>query len=172
MIFQTGRCRHWTESNWPRHISQLLCAASATSSYKRAANPNIPAPIAPRPTATWFAAPVGVAVAEAADALPALAAEDAAELALEAAELRDALALEAAELKEADALDAREEAADEALDARSETELLALAAAPVPVAVELAVPLLADEVQVADAGNNEEAETGSQMLWAYARAAV
>jgi len=58
-------------------------------------------------------------------------------------------------------LEALEEAAEE-------TEL---AVAPAPL-VPVAVPLLADEVQVAEAGKSDEADTGSQMLCAKARAAV
>ena len=106
------------------------------SSYNKAANPNTPAPIAPSPIPTWFAAPVGLAVALAADALAALAADEAEELALEAAELTDAEALDIAELMDALALEAFEERLPE-------TEL-ADAAAPV-------VPL-DEEVQVAEAG--------------------
>lgn len=102
-----------------------------------------------------MAAPVGLAVADVAAAL-------AAELALEAAELREAEALEAAELREAPTLEALEER-------REETELVV---APAPLPVEVAVPVLAPEVQVAEAGKSDEAETGSQMTWAYARAAT
>jgi len=82
-------------------------------------------------------------------------AEEAAEFALEAAELRDAEALETAEFRDALTLEALDEAV-----------------APVLVPVEVAEPLLAVEVQVAEAGKSEEAETGSQMVCAYARAAA
>jgi hypothetical protein len=86
--------------------------------------------MAPNPTANWLAAPVGLAVA-------ALAAEDAEELALEALE----------------------EAAEDALDALSEREVV-VAPLEVTVVVALeplavAVPLLAVEVQVAEAGCGE-----------------
>jgi hypothetical protein len=114
----------------------------------KAANPSIPAPMAPKPTANWFAAPVGLAVADVADALAALAAEDAEELALEAAELRDAETLEAAELRDAEALDAAELSDLDVVDAPP--------AAAVPVAVPVLKLVL--EVQVADAGYKEECQ--------------
>jgi len=74
----------------------------------------------------------------------------------------------AAELKDALALEAADEAEEAALAALPEADVAA--AAPVPV--EVALPLLALEVQVAEAGKSDEAETGSQMLWAYAKAAA
>lgn len=111
----------------------------------------MPAPTAPRPTANWLAAPVGVLVAElatdAALALAELAAEEIEALRLEATELTDALALEATEEIEEETLAAEEEALLAALP------VTVVATAPVTVPeLEVALPLLAEEVQVADAG--------------------
>ena len=130
-----------------------------------------------------MAAPVGLALADAADGA-LLAAEDA-----------DALALERAEEMEPLTLEALEEALLTALPV-----VVAMAAPDVlePEAVEVAVLLLAPEVQVAEAGyvegdgqqvqglfgdcivvrsirertKTDDWPTGSQMLWAYANAAA
>ncbi|KAJ9606175.1 hypothetical protein H2200_009136 [Cladophialophora chaetospira] len=115
--------------------SQYLCSiiqeanSSQTtfviSSYNKAATPNNPAPTAPNPTTNWFAAPVGLALADVA-ALAALAAEDTAVMDAEAREETSS------ELKEALTLEALEAAAEE-------TELAVAPAPLVPVAVALPV---------------------------------
>jgi hypothetical protein len=152
--------------------------------YNIAASAKAPAPMAPSPTANWFAAPVGLAVALAADWLAALAADEAADDALATTELTEAEMLEATELTEALTLEARLEASEAAEDAALEASLVADPAAP-PAPVALAIAALWPEVQVAAAGckeswsvtgldedglqtrtKSEEADTGSQMLWA------